>query len=46
MLMRDGLWQTADALDFRWDVVDAEHCATVTQPVIEERYDARSSVPR
>jgi hypothetical protein len=33
----DGLWQTAGVLDFRRDLIDAEHCATVTQAVIEEQ---------
>ena len=33
----DGLWQTAGALDFRRDLIDAEHCATVTQAVVEEQ---------
>jgi hypothetical protein len=33
----DGLWQTAGALDFRRDLIDAEHCATVTQAIVEEQ---------
>jgi hypothetical protein len=33
----DGFWQTAGALDFRRDLIDAEHCATVTQAIVEEQ---------
>jgi hypothetical protein len=32
----EGLWKTAGALDFRRDLVDAEHCTILTQAVVQE----------